>query len=106
MHFSIRFNDFAAPRARLRLTRRPAICLPADYEVGGPDTALITSMGNLFANLPGIGTTWLGTIMLQRTGSLLPVFVFSGALQLLCGLFFTSSAETTAARELLAAKAR
>ena len=76
------------------------------HEIGGPDTPMLTSVANVFANLPGLISTALGTWLLRRTGSLLPLFGLTGALQFAAGVLFSQFAEVTPARELLAAKAK
>ena len=84
--------------------RRPLIhclCFQNYYEVGGSDTALISSVGNLFANLPGVGTTALGAVMLRRTGSLALLLWLTGIAQVTSGVFFALTCETTSARVLL-----
>ena len=47
----------------------------------------------------------VGTMLLNRTGSLVPLFAAVGVLQFLGGLFYGSSVETTTVQELMAAAA-
>ena len=75
------------------------------YEIGGSDTALITSVANVPANTPGFIAASVGTMLLNRTGSLVPLFAAVGVLQFLGGLFYGSSVETTTVQELMAAVA-
>ena len=75
------------------------------YEIGGSDTALITSVANVPANTPGFIAASVGTMLLNRTGSLVPLFAAVGVLQFLGGLFYGSSVETTTVQELMAAAA-
>ena len=72
------------------------------YEVGGRDTAMINAVGNTFANIPGIIAPGLGLFLLQRTGSWVPLFWLTAALQCLTGLVFGKLASISDARTLLA----
>ena len=72
------------------------------YEVGGRDTAMINAVGNTVANVPGILAPALGLWLLQRTGSWLPLFWLTAALQCLTGLAFGGLASLSDARTLLA----
>jgi len=72
------------------------------YEVGGRDTAMINAVGNTFANIPGIIAPGLGLFLFQWTGSWMPLFWLTAALQCATGLAFGKLASTSDARSLLA----
>eukprot|EP01050_Picozoa_sp_SAG11_P002073 SAG11_NODE_100_length_16863_cov_12.374911_15_plen_511_part_00 len=77
----------------------------ANYlEVGGKDTALMYSVGNALASIPGLMLPPLGFWLLRRTNSWLPLFGFSAGCTMLAGLWFNASASLTTGRELLAQK--
>lgn len=65
---------------------------------------MINAVGNTVANIPGIIAPGLGLLLLQRTGSWLPLFWLTAALQCATGLAFGRLASLSDARTLLAAK--
>ena len=74
------------------------------YEVGGPDTAILTSVGNVFASLGGMVAPMLGTYLLARTGQWYPLYAISAGIHVCAGVFFAIFASDTPARQLLYGK--
>ena len=74
------------------------------YEVGGPDTAILTSVGNVFASLGGMVAPMLGTYLLARTGQWYPLYAISAGIHVFAGFFFAIFASDTPARQLLYGK--
>ena len=74
------------------------------------NTAMMNAISNCAANVPGFVTPIVGAVLRSRTtpdgrpGSLMPLFIFSSAFQLLAGLSFGCFASMTPAREILAAR--
>jgi fucose permease len=71
------------------------------YEVGGPDTAILTSVGNVFASLGGMIAPALGAWLLASTGQWYPLYAIAAAIHVVAGVFFAVCASDTPARQLL-----
>ena len=78
---------------------------PNYLEVGGPDTGVVSAVGNTLANAPGmvgpIIAVWAVRQMSERA-SWMPLFVGTAAIQLVAGAFFQLFGSITPAREELA----
>ena len=108
--FPPRFRDFSHRRRSASLPRC-CVCHSSNLiEVGGEDTAMMNAISNCAANVPGFVTPIVGAVLRSRTtpdgrpGSLMPLFIFSSAFQLLAGLSFGCFASMTPARDILAAR--
>ena len=73
--------------------------------MGGPDTGVVSAVGNTLANAPGmvgpIIAVWAVRQMSERA-SWMPLFVGTAAIQLVAGAFFQLFGSITPAREELA----
>jgi len=78
---------------------------PNYLEVGGPDTGVVSAVGNTLANAPGmvgpIIAVWAVRQMSERA-SWMPLFVGTAVIQLVAGAFFQLCGSITPAREELA----
>ena len=73
-------------------------------EVGGPDAAILTSVGNCAANGAGMWTPPLSVLLRHLSGgSWLPHILVAGAVKLLTALFYAASVTLTPARNAMAA---
>jgi hypothetical protein len=71
------------------------------YEVGGPDTAILTSVGNVFASLGGMIAPPVGAWLLATTGKWYPLYAIAAGIHVFAGAFFAAFASDTPARQLL-----
>jgi hypothetical protein len=62
---------------------------------------MVTGFSNTLANLPGVLSPLLAVAIVRRTGSWVPYFVSSAAVELLAGACFSRSCTLTPVRELL-----
>ena len=73
-------------------------------EVGGPDAAILTSVGNCAANGAGMWTPPLSVLLRHLSGgSWLPHIFVAGAVKLLTALFYAANVTLTPARDATAA---
>jgi hypothetical protein len=78
------------------------ICFSQNYyEVGGPDTAILTSVGNVFASLGGWIAPSLGAVLINRTGRFSWLFLLSAIIHWVAGVNFYICASAIPARQLL-----
>lgn len=75
---------------------------PNYLEVGGPDTGVVSAVGNTLANVPGMIGPVIAVAVKNKTGSFLPYFGVTAALHVLAGLFFQACGTTESARDILA----
>jgi ACS family sodium-dependent inorganic phosphate cotransporter len=74
-----------------------------NYEdVGGPDSAILWSVGNPLASLPGYVAPLLAAAIRSATGRYNHLFNLAASLQLSVAVFFGCCGSTTPARQLLA----
>jgi ACS family sodium-dependent inorganic phosphate cotransporter len=82
---------------------------PNYLEVGGPDTGVVSAVGNTLANVPGmlgpIVAVWAVKDMGNRA-SWMPLFAATAGIQAVAAAFFQLCASTRPARDTLAAAAR
>ena len=72
------------------------------YEVGGPDTAILTSVGNVFASVGGMAAPPLGLYLMRRfNGQWYPVFLVAAIIHWFAGISFFCLASDIPARQLL-----
>ena len=71
------------------------------YEVGGPDTAILTSVGNVFASLGGMVAPPLGVWLQVTTGQWYPLYALSALIHVFAGGLFFTCASDVPARTLL-----
>ena len=75
---------------------------PNYLEVGGEDTAILSSVCNGIAQAPAFIVPALALWLRRRTGSWLPQYAYVAALQFCCGLLWLRNCSCTPAREQLA----
>lgn len=79
---------------------------PNYLEVGGPDTGVVSAVGNTLANVPGmlgpIVAVWAVKEMSDRA-SWMPFFVATAGIQVVAGAFFQLCASIRPARDMLVA---
>jgi hypothetical protein len=71
------------------------------YEVGGPDAAILCSVGNCAANGAGLWTPPLSVLLRHLSGSWMPHIVFAGAFKILSALWYAGVVTLTPARDTL-----
>jgi hypothetical protein len=70
-------------------------------EVGGQDTAVLTSVSNSLAQIPAVVVPALGLWLRKRTGSWVPQYAWVAAFQAVTGLLWLRFCSCTPAREQL-----
>lgn len=71
------------------------------FQVGGQDTAVLTSVSNSLAQIPAVVVPALGLWLRQRTGSWVPQYVWVAAFQAMTGLLWLRYCSCTPARDQL-----
>ena len=71
-------------------------------EVGGPDTGVVSAVGNTLANVPGMVGPMIAVWLLRTTGSWMPLFTGTAVCQLCAAALFHVCATTESARDVLA----
>ena len=80
----------------------PAGYGPNYLEVGGPDTGVVSAVGNTLANVPGMVGPVVAVWLLKKTGSWMPLFTATAGIQVVAGLLFQMCGTTESARDILA----
>ena len=70
-------------------------------ELGGPDAAVMNSVGNTGTNTPGIFVAPLALMLRRRTGGWVAQYAAMAAMLLPAGLWYCLTCTTRPARELL-----
>ena len=76
--------------------------VPNFYELGGEDTAILQSLGNALAQIPGFLCAPLDLLLRRLTGSWATIYVGGSVVYLLTSLAYARSLTLRPARELLA----
>ena len=76
--------------------------VPNFYELGGEDTAILNSLANALAQIPGFLCAPLDLLLRRLTGSWATIYVGGSAVYLLTSLVYARSLTLRPARELLA----
>ena len=74
---------------------------PNYMEVGGPDTAVLSAVGNTAANLTGLTVPTIGAYFKSSTGSYTGLFLMTAANNLVAMLAFLRWGGSRPAREVL-----